>query len=782
MAVVLVGMLLLVPLTAARSVHRAESVDVMPAGRFTDAGAWSLQTGVAFDSVASAQHTTTSIDSGRLTMDHEREPNRDQAMLWATTSETGSSQALGAPDGLTALSQGPLITVEGFDVASWSTMPPLLVEVVAVFTIPDPLLDDTVRIQLDTGSGVELLRTISSTSSAVRYTSTQPWSTNITSFVDLTWEALANLSLTFDYVSQAPDDSRLEVDAIGIRITVQAPLNGIEFAIAEHIMPLDVFPLLEIDFLNGTLEEGAHAPCGIRAGNNGIRWFSEPIVLPPEQSWGGVHLLGPDDANLSFRLVGPGWTDWVPIDLSSPMLPTNAPVIQLKATSDQGCIERIRIDVNAPSLRLQGVVQGQDPHSTALSVWSLRVEDVVVASGPLVQGSIDANANIAHLLPWNTSTVSIKITAVFAWSSNGSGASVQLEVSDLEMRGGYLLEWDEDPSCTPLMDRTFDEDGPGVEYALLDQCFDDRSTNLTVLLEDAGDAVVSARMEGNRLILTPRSEQSGTQRTTITVRDDAGNAWMQVLRLEVRSIDDPPTMAQPSSYYIAEVGSPLRIDLVVEDVDTPDSSLTLTTDRAWAVVEGASIVVTPPSAGEHLVTVRANDGTSEASIVLSLDARAMPDLLVENLLVMRAGGELSRLTRGDIVTIEADVRNAGGAEATFVSVRCEVDGESIGSVQLASIDPGGISTARCDWEVDAPGEAATIRIQVDRSNDVLESEEDNNLRTVTLVIEDPRSPTLQDEVQSGGSTALITGGGILAALAILGGFALITPDRIRKIE
>ena len=90
-------------------------------------------------------------------------------------------------------------------------------------------------------------------------------------------------------------------------------------------------------------------------------------------------------------------------------------------------------------------------------------------------------------------------------------------------------------------------------------------------------------------------------------------------------------MAQPSSYYIAEVGSPLRIDLVVEDVDTPDSSLTLTTDRAWAVVEGASIVVTPPSAGEHLVTVRANDGTSEASIVLSLDARAMPDLLVENL-------------------------------------------------------------------------------------------------------------------------------------------------------
>ena len=65
---------------------------------------------------------------------------------------------------------------------------------------------------------------------------------------------------------------------------------------------------------------------------------------------------------------------------------------------------------------------------------------------------------------------------------------------------------------------------------------------------------------------------------------------------------------------------------------------------------------------------------------------------------------------------------------------------------------------------------------------MLESEEDNNLRTVTLVIEDPRSPTLQDEVQSGGSTALITGGGILAALAILGGFALITPDRIRKIE
>ena len=88
-----------------------------------------------------------------------------------------------------------------------------------------------------------------------------------------------------------------------------------------------------------------------------------------------------------------------------------------------------RSEPQAPRCR-----RGRDPHSTALSVWSLRVEDVVVASGPLVQGSIDANANIAHLLPWNTSTVSIKITAVFAWSSNGSGASVQLEVSDLEMR------------------------------------------------------------------------------------------------------------------------------------------------------------------------------------------------------------------------------------------------------------------------------------------------------------------------------------------------------------
>ena len=292
MAVVLVGMLLLVP-----SRRLVLCIEPNPSTSCPQVDsrmqAWSLQTGVAFDSVASAQHTSTSIDSGRLTMDHEREPNRDQAMLWATTSETGSSQALGAPDGLMALSQGPLITVEGFDAG-------ILVHHASTSCRGGCCLHDSrsaprrhrshpARHRFGCGVAEDDLQ---HESSAVRYTSTQPWSTNITSFVDLTWEALANLSLTFDYVSQAPDDSRLEVDAIGIRITVQAPLNGIEFAIAEHIMPLDVFPLLEIDFLNGTLEEGAHAPCGIRAGDNGIRWFSEPIVLPPEQSGVASTCLG----------------------------------------------------------------------------------------------------------------------------------------------------------------------------------------------------------------------------------------------------------------------------------------------------------------------------------------------------------------------------------------------------------------------------------------------------------------------------------------------------------
>ena len=184
-------------------------------------------------------------------------------------------------------------------------------------------------------------------------------------------------------------------------------------------------------------------PCTlcIRAGDNGIRWFSEPIVLPPEQSWGGVHLLGPADANLSFRLVGPGWTDWVPIDLSSPILPTNAPVIQLKATSDQGCIERIRIDVNAPSLRLQGVVQGQDPHSTALSVWSSAWR---MSSSPQVRwskGPLTPMPTSLICSSWNTRRCRSRSQR----SSRSSMDPVPLcnSRSHLEMRGGYLLEWDD---------------------------------------------------------------------------------------------------------------------------------------------------------------------------------------------------------------------------------------------------------------------------------------------------------------------------------------------------
>ena len=104
---------------------------------------------------------------------------------------------------------------------------------VGVFQIPDALSEDTVRISVEHGDGFDLLKTFAHTQGNLDYINNSAFRVNLTGLMDWTWDDIAGMIFTLDYVSAGGvDDSRLVVDAVGLDITVQTPWYGGEVAYA----------------------------------------------------------------------------------------------------------------------------------------------------------------------------------------------------------------------------------------------------------------------------------------------------------------------------------------------------------------------------------------------------------------------------------------------------------------------------------------------------------------------------------------------------------------------
>ncbi len=220
----LLFLLLLAPFSAvsARSVHQTNIVEIFPEGDFTQASNWTLGAFTSF-SEDPATYTDAMVADQRLTMVHQRPLNQDSMTFWAQSSPTDSNNSIGTPDGATSWSTGPEIQLSSFNAFGSTEYEVLAVDVVVAFSVPDQLYQDSVRISLNYDGQYESLTTFSHTQASLDYLS-NTWSYNVSDLTTWDWSIIQNAVVTLDYVSVgSTDDSQLNVDAVGIQVTMQTP-------------------------------------------------------------------------------------------------------------------------------------------------------------------------------------------------------------------------------------------------------------------------------------------------------------------------------------------------------------------------------------------------------------------------------------------------------------------------------------------------------------------------------------------------------------------------------
>ena len=785
----LLALLILAPLTgvSGRSVHETNSVDLLPQGEFTQASEWSLDAYTSF-SQEPAVHTESMVADARLTLVHDRPLNLDKVVFWAQTTPTDSNNSLYAPDGSYSWSSGPEMELTNFNAAGSTQYEIADVSLVFVFAIPSALSQDSIRFSLEYNGNFTSLSTISHTQGAMDYMSGSYWRENISDLDVWTWSSLQNLIVTANYESVGSnDDSQLNLDAVGVEVTMQTPWYGGEVAEASTVYDAHETPVLVLDLTSGDSANMGYASCGLQTSTEGAtgQWTSSIIETPPNQRIGRVHYTleneSLDDVVLEYASSSDGTSFSAFESMDEHMLLPDHAFTKVRVSTIDACISELTVDVNDPTLTLNGRIFGDlDGLDPTYSRWLLFVNDELVTNQPIeLSTSLSLSFPIGAHLHDPAAPLEIQLKAWFTWDSQGTASTTAFEVSSIAITGGYSVAWDEDPTCMEVGDQSLIEDGGGRILPFLHRCTDDRTLNenLVVSFTNTNTALVEIDLtEGDvRVRLMP--DVSGFATITTTVLDEAGNSWGEVFMVSVSAVDDAPSLTEFQSIIPVQLSVPTSLDFTYTDIDSND--LTASTNRSWATIdmEARTITVNAPAPGFHSILVSICDQSSCTERTMDLEVMALPDLVVESIDVGDGTAEA-----GDVAAIRVFVRNNGQADASLISVRCEVNTELMAIGTLPILKPGELGVGTCDWSVPEETGLVQIRAVVDRGLEIDEGDETNNEATVVVEIQPSSSTTDKASSAMEVSDGLFYGLSVVGLIAIIGLFGYLAPAKIKKLE
>ena len=119
-----------------------------------------------------------------------------------------------------------------------------------------------------------------------------------------------------------------------------------------------------------------------------------------------------------------------------------------------------------------------------------------------------------------------------------------------------------------------------------------------------------------------------------------------------------------------------------------------------------------------------DENNNEKTMTISV---FVPDLLIETITWTPA-----KPSKGDEMKFTATVKNQGTGTAGPSSVYFYVDGSSIGSQAVPEIEAGATANTTFTWT--AQGDSHAIKAVADPDNDIKESQETNNEKTMTLSV------------------------------------------------
>jgi hypothetical protein len=782
---------------SARSVHETTDYDLFPQGSLTDASDWSMQATTSFTSQP-ATYTDAMVADQRITMVHQRPQNLDSMEYWGANSPSASDNVVGSPDGLFAWSTGPVMSVDGFDFSASTQYIITSVDVLVAFKVTDTLSIDSVRLSMDWSNGTDLMRTWSNTNGAIDYINNSAYRLSIDSVDDWSWSMLSSIELTMDYVSVGQsDDARLELDAIGIEVTMESAWYGGEVAQAVSTASGHEMPIQEIDMSQGEYNGMSLSVCGLESTDMTTigSWTSEVLQRPAEQYFGRIHFDVNEtgtESNVSVQYAtsedGESFTGFTIHNTEA--LPA-AEYLKVRILTDTSCITSVRVDINDPTLSLAGRIYGDGSGIDGnYSRWTISVGGATVANLPVSVGEFNHQIPIGAYMNPGQTELSIMVKSWFTWDSDGSASTTALEVNSIEVSGGYDIFYDEDPVCQLIGDQQLSEDGGGIFVPLLTRCTDDRTDPnlLNVEIENSQPDLVDVSLDQGEVRVSLLSEQSGSAQILMTVSDEAGNSHVESFNIIVNSIDDAPVLNEFPSLVRVEHAVATILGFTWSDVDTLPADLTLSSNKTWVEVDliNSSLLITAPTPGYTSVELTLCDETTCVERVLDLDVRSLPDLRIDSVVVGEGSAdgtfvELTEVELGSYVTARVYVANDGFVNAEMVTIRCTVNGVVGDIATITTLEPGAMSIATCEFQAPVEGQLIRVDAIVDGGELIDEGDETNNEGSKNLVLIESSvvADVNSDEALSTTTIWIIS---IIALVVIIGGFTFLAPAKIRKYE
>lgn len=782
---------------SARSVHETTDYDLFPQGSLSDASDWSMQATTSFTSQP-ATYTDAMVADQRITMVHQRPQNLDSMEYWGTNSPSASDNVVGSPDGLFAWSTGPVMSVDGFDFSASTQYIITSVDVLVAFKVTDTLSIDSVRLSMDWSNGTDLMRTWSNTNGPIDYINNSAYRLSIDSVDDWSWSMLSSIELTMDYVSVGQtDDARLELDAIGIEVTMESEWYGGEVAQAVSTASGHEMPVQEIDMSQGEYNGMSLSVCGLESTNTDTigSWTSSVLQRPAEQNFGRIHFDVNEtgtESNVSVQYAtsedGESFTGFTIHNTES--LPA-AEYLKVRILTDTSCITSVRVDINDPTLSLAGRIYGDGSGIDGnYSRWTISVGGATVANLPVSVGEFNHQIPIGAYMSPGQTELSIMVKTWFTWDSDGSASTTALEVNSIEVSGGYDIFYDEDPVCQLVGDQQLSEDGGGIFVPLLTRCTDDRTdpTLLNVEIENSQPDLVDVSLDQGEVRVSLLSEQSGSAQILMTVSDEAGNSHVESFNIIVNSIDDPPVLNEFPSLVRIEHAVATTLGFTWSDVDTLPADVTLSSNKTWVEVDliNSSLLITAPTPGYTSVELSLCDEMTCVERVLDLDVRSLPDLRIDSVVVGEGSVdgtfvELTEVELSSYVTARVYVANDGFVNAEMVTIRCTVNGVVGDIATITTLEPGAMSIATCEFQAPVEGQLIRVDAIVDGGGLIDESDETNNEGSKNLVLIESSvvADVNSDETLSTTTIWIIS---IVALVVIIGGFTFLAPAKIRKYE
>ena len=763
-------------IASADTVITAEEIEVLAAGTFEDQSEWSISATSGF-SGSPAVYTVGMVADGELSFTHDRPENLEVETSWAQTSTTNSNYSTGSPDSFYTWSKGPNITVDGFDFSGLHSREIANVSLVLHFEIPDNLNSDSVRIVLQNVGNDKLVTTYTRTLSGV-FKMNNPLVVPVDDLAEWNWGLAEGTSITFDYVSQGggSDDSEVRVDAVGVRVRYYQPWYSFENSMAINSLMGEDSPVIDISPYEGSIEDMEVSSCGLSplADTSGVWLFN--VEAPPLQRLGRIHTFGtgnhtiwalPDDLDGEYVQVQSG-----------ELLEHSESLHHIRIEVQDGCISGARVDVNDPHLIVSGSVAGSvSGLSPSGSSIRFAIGEYLVEGIPIELGDFSFEIPVGHALPSASESVNVGVAARFQWSSDGTNETTVVHIDSMSISGGYLVEWDLDPTCIPFGDVELEEDGGGVLIPLSARCSDDITAphDLTISTWSSDVGIIDTSSSGSDLILQPVANAHGTAEVHVEVADDRGNLWIDSFAVYISEVPDEPVIeGLPLTVYI-ELGESMQIEMEISDPDTESPSVM--SSKSWATIDQQGhLTLAPVAVGTHIVEITASDGINQISQEIEVIVTAKPDLIVESVGVVDASTSGTDFSDGEVIRITIFVRNQGMGEAVGVDVRCLIDGVFVGTTIIDSINSGGLGEAVCDAAVSGPG-TQLIRIVADGTDSIHETNEDNNEKVVQIEVSERDADGAVDSGVDRGPAIIVGSVGLIAiALTAL----RLGPGRVRK--